>query len=220
MEYKVAPSLLAADFTRLGEQVHEIEEAGAPYLHLDVMDGAFVPSISFGMPVLKSLRKVTNMTFDVHMMVQDPQRYVEALAKSGADMMTIHAEACHCIADTIQKIHDHNMKCGIAINPDTPISAVESYLQDADMILVMSVQPGFGGQKLIPATLDKITALHRLRQENGWKYLIEVDGGVNADTLESVARTGVDIAVAGTAVFGGDIESNLKKLRGVIADAS
>ena len=154
------------------------------------------------------------------MMVQDPQRYVEALARSGADMMTIHAEACHCIADTIQKIHDHNMKCGIAINPDTPISAVESYLQDADMILVMSVQPGFGGQKLIPATLDKITTLHRLRQENGWKYLIEVDGGVNADTLESVARTGVDIAVAGTAVFGGDIESNLKKLRGVIADAS
>ena len=112
------------------------------------------------------------------------------------------------------------MKCGIAINPDTPKAAVESYLQDADMILVMSVQPGFGGQKLIPATLDKITAVHRLRQENGWKYLIEVDGGVNADTLENVARTGVDIAVAGTAVFGGDIESNLKKLRGVIADAS
>ena len=126
---------------------------------------------------------------------------------------------CLCIP-FFQKIHDHNMKCGIAINPDTPIAAVESYLQDADMILVMSVQPGFGGQKLIPATLDKITALHRLRQENGWKYLIEVDGGVNADTLESVARTGVDIAVAGTAVFGGDIESNLKKLRGVIADAS
>ena len=135
--YQLAPSILSADFNRLGEQIQRVEKAECRWLHIDIMDGMFVPSISFGMPVVKSIRKESSLYFDVHMMVQDPQRYVEALAKSGADMMTIHAEACHCIADTIQKIHDHNMKCGIAINPDTPISAVESYLQDADMILVM-----------------------------------------------------------------------------------
>lgn len=217
---QIAPSILSADFNHLGRQIRQVEELDVKYLHIDVMDGMFVPSISFGMPVIASIRKNTKLIFDVHMMVQDPQRYVEALAKSGADMITIHAEACHCIEDTIKKIHANGMRCGIAINPDTPVSVVEAYLPVVDMILVMSVQPGFGGQKLIADTLDKMTALHQLRQENGWSYLIEVDGGVNAETLESVVRTGVDIAVAGTAVFGGDIESNLKKLRGVIADAS
>lgn len=217
---QIAPSILSADFNHLGRQIRQVEELGIKILHIDVMDGMFVPSISFGMPVIASIRKNSDLFFDVHMMVQDPQRYVEALAKSGADMMTIHAEACHCIEDTIQKIHENGMKCGIAINPDTPVSVVEPYLPVADMILVMSVQPGFGGQKLITDTLDKIKTLHQLRQEKGWNYLLEVDGGVNAETLESVVKTGTDIAVAGTAVFGGDIDSNLKKLRGVIADAS
>ena len=207
---QIAPSILSADFNHLGRQISKVEALDVKILHIDVMDGMFVPSISFGMPVIASIRKNTKLFFDVHMMVQDPQRYVEALAKSGADMMTIHAEACHCIADTIQKIHDHNMKCGIAINPDTPIAAVESYLQDADMILVMSVQPGFGWQKLIPATLDKITALHRLRQENGWKYLIEVDGGVTMDNVRMLIEAGANIFVAGSAVYKGSVEENIK----------
>ena len=146
MEYKVAPSLLAADFTRLGEQVHEIEEAGAPYLHLVVMDGAFVPSISFGMPVLKSLRKVTNMTFDVHMMVKDPERYVEEFQSCGADMITVHAEACRDLAETVKKIHETGADAGVAVNPDTPLSAVTDVMDQVEMILIMSVYPGFGGQ--------------------------------------------------------------------------
>ena len=146
MEYKVAPSLLAADFTRLGEQVHEIEEAGAPYLHLDVMDGAFVPSISFGMPVLKSLRKVTNMTFDVHMMVEEPGRYVEDIKKAGADIITVHAEACTHLDRVVNQIKEAGCKAGVALNPATPVSVLECILGQVDMVLIMTVNPGFGGQ--------------------------------------------------------------------------
>ena len=149
MEYKVAPSLLAADFTRLGEQVHEIEEAGAPYLHLDVMDGAFVPSISFGMPVLKSLRKVTNMTFDVHMMVEEPGRYVEDIKKAGADIITVHAEACTHLDRVVNQIKEAGCKAGVALNPATPVSVLECILGQVDMGLIMTVNPGFGGQKFI-----------------------------------------------------------------------
>ena len=145
MEYKVAPSLLAADFTRLGEQVHEIEEAGAPYLHLDVMDGAFVPSISFGMPVLKSLRKVTNMTFDVHMMVEEPGRYVEDIKKAGADIITVHAEACTHLDRVVNQIKEAGCKVGVALNPATPVSVLECILGQVDMVLIMTVNPGFGG---------------------------------------------------------------------------
>lgn len=155
MEYKVAPSLLAADFTRLGEQVHEIEEAGAPYLHLDVMDGAFVPSISFGMPVLKSLRKVTNMTFDVHMMVEEPGRYVEDIKKAGADIITVHAEACTHLDRVVNQIKEAGCKVGVALNPATPVSVLECILGQVDMVLIMTVNPGFGGQKFIPYTLEK-----------------------------------------------------------------
>ena len=143
MEYKVAPSLLAADFTRLGEQVHEIEEAGAPYLHLDVMDGAFVPSISFGMPVLKSLRKVTNMTFDVHMMVEEPGRYVEDIKKAGADIITVHAEACTHLDRVVNQIKEAGCKAGVALNPATPVSVLECILGQVDMVLIMTVNPGF-----------------------------------------------------------------------------
>ena len=152
MEYKVAPSLLAADFTRLGEQVHEIEEAGAPYLHLDVMDGAFVPSISFGMPVLKSLRKVTNMTFDVHMMVEEPGRYIEDIKNAGADIITVHAEACTHLDRVVNQIKEAGCKAGVALNPATPVSVLECILGQVDMVLIMTVNPGFGGQKFIPYT--------------------------------------------------------------------
>ena len=150
MEYKVAPSLLAADFTKLGEQVHEIEEAGAPYLHLDVMDGAFVPSISFGIPVLKSLRKVTNMTFDVHMMVEEPGRYIEDIKNAGADIITVHAEACTHLDRVVNQIKEAGCKAGVALNPATPVSVLECILGQVDMVLIMTVNPGFGGQKFIP----------------------------------------------------------------------
>ena len=146
MEYKVAPSLLAADFTRLGEQVHEIEEAGAPYLHLDVMDGAFVPSISFGMPVLKSLRKVTNMTFDVHMMVEEPGRYIEDIKNAGADIITVHAEACTHLYRVVNQIKEAGCKAGVALNPATPVSVLECILGQVDMVLIMTVNPGLAAR--------------------------------------------------------------------------
>ena len=221
MEYKVAPSLLAADFTRLGEQVHEIEEAGAPYLHLDVMDGAFVPSISFGMPVLKSLRKVTNMTFDVHMMVKDPERYVEEFQSCGADMITVHAEACRDLAETVKKIHETGADAGVAVNPDTPLSAVTDVMDQVEMILIMSVYPGFGGQKYIPESTERIRTLRRMLDEKGLEHVhIQVDGGINRETIDEVLAAGANIIVAGSAVFGSNIEQNVRELQEKISSYS
>ena len=221
MEYKVAPSLLAADFTRLGEQVHEIEEAGAPYLHLDVMDGAFVPSISFGMPVLKSLRKVTNMTFDVHMMVKDPERYVEEFQRCGADMITVHAEACRDLAETVKKIHETGADAGVAVNPDTPLSAVTDVMDQVEMILIMSVYPGFGGQKYIPESTERIRTLCRMLDEKGLEHVhIQVDGGINRATIDEVLAAGANIIVAGSAVFGSNIEQNVRELQEKISSYS
>mgnify|MGYP000242490030 CR=1 FL=1 len=221
MEYKVAPSLLAADFTRLGEQVHEIEEAGAPYLHLDVMDGAFVPSISFGMPVLKSLRKVTNMTFDVHMMVKDPERYVEEFQSCGADMITVHAEACRDLAETVKKIHETGADAGVAVNPDTPLSAVTDVMDQVEMILIMSVYPGFGGQKYIPESTERIRTLRRMLDEKGLEHVhIQVDGGINRATIDEVLAAGANIIVAGSAVFGSNIEQNVRELQEKISSYS
>ena len=221
MEYKVAPSLLAADFTRLGEQVHEIEEAGAPYLHLDVMDGAFVPSISFGMPVLKSLRKVTNMTFDVHMMVKDPERYVEEFQSCGADMITVHAEACRDLAETVKKIHETGADAGVVVNPDTPLSAVTDVMDQVEMILIMSVYPGFGGQKYIPESTERIRTLRRMLDEKGLEHVhIQVDGGINRATIDEVLAAGANIIVAGSAVFGSNIEQNVRELQEKISSYS
>ena len=219
MEYKVAPSLLAADFTRLGEQVHEIEEAGAPYLHLDVMDGAFVPSISFGMPVLKSLRKVTNMTFDVHMMVEEPGRYAADLKAAGADLLCVHQEACRHLDRTINQIKELGMKVGVALNPATPVETLSCVLDQVDMILLMSVNPGFGGQKFIPYTVDKIRKLRAMLNERGLQTDIQVDGGVGLGNVKELMEAGANIFVAGSAVYKNDAAANVKAFLKIFEEA-
>ncbi len=204
MYYKVAPSLLAADFTRLGSQVQEVREAGAEYIHLDVMDGAFVPSISFGMPVLKSLRKASDIVFDVHMMVEEPGRYVEDIKKSGADIITVHAEACTHLDRVVNQIKETGCRAGVALNPATPVSVLDCILDQLDMVLIMTVNPGFGGQKFIPYTLNKVRVLRQTVKERGLKTDIQVDGGVSIANVREILEAGANIFVAGSAVFGTD----------------
>lgn len=206
----LSPSLLAADFSRLAEDIQNVEEAGAQYLHLDVMDGAFVPSISFGMPVIQSLRKISNMTFDVHLMIENPDRYLDEFAAIGADILTVHAEACTHLDRTIQKIHQLGKKAGVALNPATPLSVIEWVLPEVDMVLLMSVNPGFGGQKYIPYVTDKIRALRAMMDERGLETDIEVDGGVSLANVSSVLEAGANVMVAGSAVFRGDAAENVK----------
>ena len=206
----LSPSLLAADFSRLAEDIRNVEEAGAQYLHLDVMDGAFVPSISFGMPVIQSLRKNSNMTFDVHLMIEDPDRYLDEFAAIGADILTVHAEACTHLYRTIQKIHQLGKKAGVALNPATPLSVIEWVLPEVDMVLLMSVNPGFGGQKYIPYVTDKIRALRAMVDGRGLETDIEVDGGVSLANVSSVLEAGANVMVAGSAVFRGDAAENVK----------
>ena len=210
MEKILSPSLLAADFSRLAEEVAKVERAGAKYLHLDVMDGAFVPSISFGMPVIASLRKQSKLVFDVHLMIEDPDRYLEDFVEAGADILTVHAEACRHLDRTLQKIRDLGVRAGVALNPATPISAVEWVAEKADMILLMSVNPGFGGQKYIPYVTEKIKELRRFLTEKNLLTDIEVDGGVGLANGPSVMDAGANVLVAGSAVFGGDAEANVK----------
>ena len=206
----LSPSLLAADFSRLAEDIRNVEEAGAQYLHLDVMDGAFVPSISFGMPVIQSLRKNSNMTFDVHLMIEDPDRYLDEFAAIGADILTVHAEACTHLDRTIQKNHQLGKKAGVALNPATPLSVIEWVLPEVDMVLLMSVNPGFGGQKYIPYVTDKIRALRAMVDGRGLETDIEVDGGVSLANVSSVLEAGANVMVAGSAVFRGDAAENVK----------
>ena len=206
----LSPSLLAADFSRLAEDIRNVEEAGAQYLHLDVMDGAFVPSISFGMPVIQSLRKNSNMTFDVHLMIEDLDRYLDEFAAIGADILTVHAEACTHLDRTIQKIHQLGKKAGVALNPATPLSVIEWVLPEVDMVLLMSVNPGFGGQKYIPYVTDKIRALRAMVDGRGLETDIEVDGGVSLANVSSVLEAGANVMVAGSAVFRGDAAENVK----------
>lgn len=206
----LAPSILSADFCRLGEQIEEIGKAGAQYVHIDVMDGVFVQSISFGMPIVSSIRPRTDLFLDVHMMVTEPERYVEEFVKCGADSVTIHVEACDCIEETLQKIKAAGAKAGLALNPKTPVSEIEPYLEMVDMILVMTVQPGFGGQAYIPECTEKITAVRKMIEASGLDVNLEIDGGVNIDNLEMNLEAGANVIVAGSAVFKGDIATNTK----------
>ena len=197
----ISPSLLAADFTKLGDEVKRIEEAGADYLHLDVMDGVFVPNISFGLPVIESLRKTSGLVFDVHLMITNPERYVERFANAGADIITFHYEACDDPAAAIAKIKELGKKASISISPKTSAEAVLPYLPELDMVLVMTVEPGFGGQSLIPETLEKVKVIRKAIDENGYNCNIQVDGGISEKNISLVTEAGANVIVAGTAVF-------------------
>ncbi|MBP5384332.1 MAG: ribulose-phosphate 3-epimerase [Lachnospiraceae bacterium] len=205
----LAPSILAADFTCLGEQMKQIDEAGADYFHIDVMDGNFVPNISFGIPVIASIRKVTKKPFDVHLMIERPERYIRDFYDAGADMITFHYEACANVGDTIDKIHSYGMLAGVSIKPNTSVEVLRPYLTSADMFLIMTVEPGFGGQDYMEICTDKIRQLRRLLDERNLDADIEVDGGITRENVEYVMDAGANVIVMGSSVFRGDIPENV-----------
>ncbi|MCH3955374.1 MAG: ribulose-phosphate 3-epimerase [Eubacterium sp.] len=211
---KIAPSMLSADFARLGEQIEEISRAGADYIHVDVMDGHFVPNISFGASVMKSLNGIESAPYDVHLMIEDPDKYLEDFVTDRTEYITVHQEACPHLNRTIQHLHNCGVKAGVALNPGSPVCLLDEVLDEADMILIMSVNPGFGGQSLIPSTLRKIRKLADLREKEGYKWTLEIDGGVNLNTISDVSASGVDIFVAGSAVFKADsLGGRVKELK-------
>lgn len=214
--YVLSPSILAADFKVLGQEMKKTEENGAAYIHFDVMDGMFVPSISFGMPVLASIHDATEQFMDAHLMVQEPIRYVEAFQKAGADYVTVHLEACEDVKTTLDKIHACGMKAGLAVNPETDVKELVPYLEDVEMILIMSVHPGFGGQKFIPESLDKIREVRAMLNEKNLEIDIQVDGGIYVENVREVLDAGANVIVAGSAVFRGDAGENTAKFMEIL----
>ena len=206
----LSPSILSADFCKLGEQIKEVELAGAKYLHIDVMDGIFVPSISYGMPVIRSIRKCSDIFFDVHLMIDRPERYLKEFAESGADLINFHLEATEDVKGTIAKIRGLGKKVGITMKPGTPAEAVKPYLELVDMVLVMTVEPGFGGHKLMPECLDKVKEIRKMITDRGLNADIEVDGGINVDNVELALESGANVIVAGSAVFKNDVAANVR----------
>jgi len=216
MNYVLSPSILAADFKVLGQEMKKTEENGAAYIHFDVMDGMFVPSISFGMPVLASIHDATEQFMDAHLMVQEPIRYVEAFQKAGADYVTVHLEACEDVKTTLDKIHACGMKAGLAVNPETDVKELVPYLEDVEMILIMSVCPGFGGQKFIPESLDKIREVRAMLNEKNLETDIQADGGIYVENVREVLDAGANVIVAGSAVFRGDAGENTAKFMEIL----
>ena len=216
MNYVLSPSILAADFKVLGQEMKKTEENGAAYIHFDVMDGMSVPSLSFGMPVLASIHDATEQFMDAHLMVQEPIRYVEAFQKAGADYVTVHLEACEDVKTTLDKIHACGMKAGLAVNPETDVKELVPYLEDVEMILIMSVHPGFGGQKFIPESLDKIREVRAMLNEKNLETDIQVDGGIYVENVREVLDAGANVIVAGSAVFRGDAGENTAKFMEIL----
>ena len=218
---ELAPSILSADFAHLADQVRSVTEGGATLVHVDVMDGHFVPNITIGPPVVKSLRKVTDLPLDCHLMIENPDQYIPDFVQAGADWISVHQEACVHLNRTLHHIKDHGAQAGVVINPATPVETLAEVLDIVDYVLVMSVNPGFGGQKFIPGAVHKIRRLAEMRQAQGLNYRIEVDGGIALDTVGEVVRAGAEILVAGNAVFGkGDPKSNAQKLLKAAAEAT